>query len=130
MLTRLTKGVAARIGAFLAVLALASFVAPPIAVAFAPTQTAVHCLVHTNDQADYSATGGVSHRGDAGHDRHSGNGPDHKSICCVMFRVTALAPDSTMSTMPYWTYPFSMSIEADFHGLAPQQPNRPPISRP
>ena len=103
MLTRFTKEVAARIGAFLAAFALASFVAPPIAVAFVPNPSAVHCLVHADDQTDYSAPGGVSHRGDADHDRHSGNGPDHKSICCGMFSVTALVPDSTMGMIPYWT---------------------------
>ena len=130
MLTRFTKGVAARIGAFLAAFALASFVAPPIAVAFVPNPTAVHCLVHADDQTDYSAPGGVAHRGDADHDRHSGNGPDHKSICCGMFGVTALVPDSTMEMIPYWTDPFSMFIEANFHALAPEQPDRPPISRP
>jgi hypothetical protein len=130
MLTRLTKGVAARIGAFLAAFALASFVAPPIAVAFVPNPTAAHCLVHPDDEADYNAPGGVSHRGDADHDRHSGNGPDHKSICCGMFGVTALVPDSTIEMIPYWTDPFSMFIEANFHALAPEQPDRPPISRP
>jgi len=46
-----------------------------------------------------------------------------------MFGVTALVPDSIMQMIPYWTDPFSMFIEANFHALSPEQPERPPIYR-
>jgi hypothetical protein len=47
-----------------------------------------------------------------------------------MFNVTALAPDSTPAILRQWTDPaVSMFNEANFHSLAPEQPNRPPISR-
>jgi hypothetical protein len=133
MLSRLAKGVAARIGAFLAVFALAAFIAPPIAVALVPTPTAVRCLVQTDSKADHdhsAAPAGVSYNSNVDHGKHSGDRPDHKSTCCGMFSVTALAPDSYSVVLRYWTGPaVSVFIEANFRGLAPEQPNRPPISR-
>jgi hypothetical protein len=130
MLNRLTKGVAARIGALLAALALAGFVAPPIAVAFVPTPAAIHCLAATDHKAHSGAQDRVSHSGDVDHGKRSGDSPSHRTTCCGMFNVTALAPDSAPAILRQWTDPaVSMFIEADFHTLAPEQPNRPPISR-
>jgi hypothetical protein len=132
MLNRLTKGVVARIGAFLAMLALAGFVAPPMAVAFVPTPAAIHCLTDTDHKADShsAAHDPVSHHGDVDHEKRSGDSPIHRTTCCGMFNVTALAPDSTPALLRLWTDPaVSMFVEANFHSLAPEQPNRPPISR-
>jgi hypothetical protein len=132
MLNRLTKGVVARIGAFLAALALAGFVAPPIAVAFVPTPAAIHCLAETDHKADShsAAQDRISHSRDVDHGKHSGDSPSHRTTCCGMFNVTVLAPDSAAAILRQWTDPaVSMFIEANFHTLAPEQPNRPPISR-
>ena len=76
MLSRLAKGIFARIGAFLATLALAGFVAPPIGVAFVPAPTAIHCLVQTEHKAppDRSAVPtSASHSSHVDIAKHSGD---------------------------------------------------------
>ena len=131
MLRWLTRGFAARMGAFLAALALAAFVAPPVAVAFAPTPAAIYCLTHVDHEADDNygtVPAGVSHS--VHHVKHSGDKPAHKSNCCGMFSVSALAPEAAPAILRPWSdSAVSMFVEPDFQTRVPELPVRPPISR-
>src|SRR3989337_2579738 len=96
MLTALTNGVRLRVATLVATLAIFSFVAPPTALAFAPSETAVHCLSRTDHElvphghAEALQPGSTHDHED--HAEHSHG--DHKSACCCLFSVTALVPDS------------------------------------
>jgi hypothetical protein len=133
MLVALTKGFRFRIAIAMAAAAVFAFVAPPIAVAFDPTEHAIYCLTHT-DHAIGPAY--VDHTADhkhasGGHDhaKHSHQSDKHPSHCCGLFCVTALAPEIRQE----WNAPIlgpepSSAIEPSFHSRSPELPYRPPIS--
>jgi len=132
MLRRLHKGIAARIGTVLAALAVTSFVAPPIAVAFAPTPAAIHCLTHIKHEAGHDHAGSVQsgHTHDRDHADKPDKQADHKTICCGMFSITALAPDAGPAPLTYWRNRAVLTFVAPvIHPRAPDQPIRPPITR-
>ena len=131
MLTALTTGVRLRVATLVAALAIFSFVAPPMALAFAPSKTAVHCLSRTDHefaphgQAEALQPGSIHDHED--HAEHSHG--DRKSACCCLFSVTALVPDSGDLSEPELSRSAAFSaIEASFHGFTPDRLNRPPIS--
>jgi len=129
MLTALTKGVRLRVATLVAALAIFSFVAPPMAFAFAPTKSAIHCLTHADDELTSQAEAlqpGSAHDHEDGAEHSRG---DHKSACCCLFSVTALVPDSGDLSEPELSRSAAFSaIEASFHGFTPDRLNRPPIS--
>jgi hypothetical protein len=132
MLLALRRGVRFRAAAFFAALAMASFVVPPIAVAFAPPEAAAHCLAHAEHGLGHDRAGatrsGAFH--DVDHQSPSHEKGDHKSTCCGMFCSTALAPDAGLAIRPVWRDTAVSFIGVlDFYGRAPEQPDRPPISR-
>lgn len=132
MLLALTRGVRFRAAAFLAAVALVSFVAPALAVAFASPEAASGCLTHGDHafgHADASVVDvGSSH--DMNHQSPSHEKGDHKSACCGIFCSTALAPDSgTLVRLNWHDSTVSLAALPDFQGLTPEQPDRPPISR-
>ena len=130
MLAALTRGTLFKVAIWVAALAVFSFVAPPIAVAFSPSKTAAYCLthvdhafVHEHDQTD-AVQPGVGHHDD--HAKHSHG--DHKSTCCGLFCVTALAP-SVYVFEPAWSgSAVSSALETSFQGRMPDRLDRPPIS--
>lgn len=129
MLTALMTGVRLRVATLVATLAIFSFVAPPMAFAFAPTKSAIHCLTHADDeltsQAEALQPGNIHHHEDDAEHSHG----DHKSACCCLFSVTALVPDSGHLSEPELSRSAAFSaIEASFHGFTPDRLNRPPIS--
>ena len=112
-----------------ATLAIFSFVAPPMTLAFAPTKSAIHCLTHADDeltsQAEALQPGSTHDHED--HAEHSHG--DHKSACCCLFSVTALVSDSGHLSEPVLSCsPAFSAIEASFHGLMANRLDRPPIS--
>jgi hypothetical protein len=132
MLTALTKGVRFRVAVLLAALAVFAFVAPPIAVAFAPTEYAVHCLTHDDHgmvTADHDQAVDRHHPGDIDHEKH-GSGGDHKANCCGLFCVTALLPGFGHVFEHAWAgTPVSYGLQTSFSDQAPDRLDRPPISR-
>lgn len=133
MLRSLRKGTAAWVGTFVAVLAVASFAGPLIAVAFAPTPEAIHCLtqIAPAPQADHDHAGAV--QGGHSHDEDHGNKttkPDHETTCCGMFNVVALAATSGLAPLSFWRDQDSpTSVEPGFYPHSPEQPTRPPNTR-
>ena len=129
MLTALTKGVRLRVATLVAALAIFSFVVPPMALAIAPTKSAIHCLTHADDeltsQAEALQPGSThDHEDDAEHSHG-----DHKSACCCLFSVTALVPESGYLSEPVsLASPAFSALEASFHGLMRNRLDRPPIS--
>jgi hypothetical protein len=118
---------------WLAGVAAFALVAPPVAIAFAPADKAVHCLTHANHEAsDDHAAAPSGHSHDAGHVGLADmpKQADHKSSCCGIFCVTAITPDTGPAISPLWSgVPVNFSSRPVFYGLFPQQPDRPPISR-
>ena len=115
----------------IAALAIFSFVAPPMALAFAPSETAVHCLSRTDHElAPHGQAEALQpssthdHEDDAEHSHG-----DHKSACCCLFRVTALVPASGHLFEPGLSGSAAFSaLEASFYGLMRDRLDRPPIS--
>lgn len=132
MLRSLRQGIVAWIGTFLAALAVASFAAPTIAVAFAPTPEAIHCLAQPMHEDgplhSHSAQSGHEHDGDHG---RKGTKSGHETTCCGMFNMTALAAaDLAPLVLSYWGEPdISTLVEPGFYPHAPEQPTRPPNTR-
>ena len=115
----------------IAALAIFSFVVPPMALAFAPSEIAVHCLSRTDHelaphgQAEAIQPGSAQDYED--HAKHSH--VDHKSACCCLFSVTALVPDSGYLSEPVLSAsPAFSALEASFYGLMRNRLDRPPIS--
>ncbi len=131
MLTALSKGFLFRVAIWIAALAVFAFVAPPIAVAFAPTQHAVYCLTHDDHgvgQADHDQAADGHHPNDLDHEKHGSGG--HKTNCCGLFCVTALLPGLGYMFEHAWAgTPVSFGLQASFSGQAPDRLDRPPISR-
>ena len=133
MLVALTKGIRFRVAMAMAAFAVFAFVAPPIAVAIAPTEHAIYCLTH-----DDHAIGRVLHDHATGHHdpgdldrvKHSKDGGKQASHCCGLFCVTALAPEIRQESNPPILNPEQSSgIEPSFHSRSPELPFRPPIAR-
>jgi hypothetical protein len=124
MLRALRNGVFHRFSAILAAVAVVCFIAPPAAVAFGHGSAAAHCLTHA-DQVGH----GMAHAGDAHKQRgHQAPGADHKSTCCGLFFLSALAADDVQSSdvaLPH-SAPFPAGA-AHFTGRAPERIDRPPI---
>ena len=131
MLTALMRGSLFRVAIWVAAAAVFAFVAPPIAVAFAPTGSTVYCLTHVDyaighDDQDQAAD--HQHPGDLDHVKHSHGDGDRKSHCCGLFCVTALAPklghvfEHTWSRTPVFFGP-----QTSFSGRTPHRIDRPPI---
>ena len=115
----------------IAALAIFSFVVPPMALAFAPSEIAVHCLSRTDHELAPHGQAGANQPGSAhGHEdhaKHSHGG--HKSACCCLFSVTALVPDSGYLSEPMsLASPEFSALEASFHRLMRNRLDRPPIS--
>lgn len=131
MLIALTRGVFFRLAIWLAGVAAFALVSPPIAIAFASADKAAHCLTNVDHEAgdDQGATpSGHSH--DADQAGHSSKQADHKSTCCGIFCVTAIAPNTQLAILSVWSgVPVNSSPRPAFYGQFPQQPDRPPISR-
>jgi hypothetical protein len=128
MLTALTTGVRLRVAALVAVFAVFSFVAPPIALAFASGKTAaVYCLTHPDQEfAPQAQVAGSAHDLEDSA-RHSHG--DHKSACCCLFSVTALVPGSGHLAEPGLSSSEAFSaLEASLYGLMRERLDRPPIS--
>ena len=126
MLLLLRRGTCFRVTAFAAALAVASLVAPHLALAFASPEAAAHCLVHAELGHDEAGDGGhdIDHHGTM-HDKS-----DHKSTCCGMFCSTALASEAGAVTGLIWHDSIASPAAApDFRSRSPEQPDRPPISR-
>jgi hypothetical protein len=130
MLAALTRGTLFNVAIWLAALAVFAFVAPPIAVAFAPAEYAVHCLTHDDQgmgMADHDQA--VDHHNPGNHEKHGGGG-DHKANCCGLFCVTALPASSGHSFEHAWAgTPVSFALQINFSGQTPARLDRPPISR-
>lgn len=129
MLMALTKGVRLRVATLVTALAILSFVAPPITLAFAPTKSAIHCLTQADDeltsQAEALQPGSTHDQEDDAEHSHG----DHKSACCCLFSVMALVPDGGHLSEPVLSAsPAFSAIEASFHGLMADRLDRPPIS--
>jgi hypothetical protein len=133
MLTALTKGVLSRVVIWIAALAIFAFVAPPVALAFAPTQHAVYCLTHEDhgvgladhDQAVYH------HRpGELDHEKHR-SGYHPQANCCGPFCVTAFLLASFRHGFEHaWAgTPVFWGLRTSFSGQTPDRLDRPPISR-
>ena len=112
-------------------LAVLLFVTPSIAVTFAPSKTAVYCLIHAeekfapHDQAEAIQPGGAYHHEVGAMHSHG----DEKSACCGLFGVMALVPGRGQILEPELSRSAAFSaIEASFHSLMPGRPDRPPIS--
>ena len=111
-------------------LAVSSFVAPPIALAFVSSKTAaVYCLSHPDREFDLQAEAihpGSPHDHED-HAKHSHG--DHKSACCCLFSVTVLVPDSGHLFEPSISNsPAFSALEVSLHGLMRDRLDRPPIS--
>lgn len=125
MLVAFTRGLRFRIALAMAAFAAFAFVAPPLAVAFAPAEHGVYCLTH-NDHA----MGQEHEDGIAGQSKHSHDGSAHKSQCCGLFCVTALAPEMRQGWNPVVLSPEPFSgIEPSFHSRFTELHYRPPITR-
>jgi hypothetical protein len=133
MLTALMSGSLFRVAIWVAAAAVFAFVAPPIAVAFAPTGNAVYCLTHAENAIghdDHDQAADQQHPGDLGHVKHSHGGGDHKSHCCGLFCVTALAPSLGHVFEHTWPpTPVFFGLQTSFSGRTPDRIDRPPISR-
>jgi hypothetical protein len=133
MLTALMRGSRFRVAIWLAAAAVFAFVAPPIAVALAPTGNAVYCLTHGDhaighDEQDQAA--GHQHPGDLGQVKHLHGNGDSKSHCCGLFCVTALAPSLGYIFDDTWfDAPAFFSLQTNFSGRTPDRLDRPPIPR-
>lgn len=132
MLVALTKGLRFRIAIAMTALAVFAFVAPPIAVAFAPAEHALYCLAHddhamgrvVNDHATHSQKPGALDQA-----KHSPDGGKQASQCCGLFCVTALALEIRQESNPPILSPeLFLRIEPSFHSRSPELPYRPPIS--
>ena len=135
MLRLLARGQFSHIGALLAAMAIGSFVAPPMAIALAPTPAAVHCVTHVNhhdSHADTSSAAAHSHDkaskgNDANPEQQSGGHPDQDPTCCEMFNVTGLNPSLAPGILTIWHQSdVSVIVHANFQSLTPDQPSRPP----
>ena len=129
MLTALTKGVRRRVATLVAALAIFSFAAHPMVLAFALTESAIHCLTHADDEltSQAEALQPVNTHDHEDHPEHShGN---HKSACCCLFSVTALVPDSGRLSEPGLSGSAAFSaLEASLYGLIRDRLDRPPIT--
>jgi hypothetical protein len=131
MLTALTRGVLFRAAIWVAAVAVLAFVAPPIAVAFAPAKNAVYCLTHDDhaigrDDQDHAAD--HHHPGGLDHVKHSPGDGDHKSHCCGLFCVTALAPSLGHVFKHTWSRaPVLFELQTSFSGRTHERIDRPPI---
>jgi len=132
MLTALTTGVRLRLATLVAAVAVSSFVAPPITLAFASGKTAaaaVYCLTHPDQefapQAETNQPGSAHDHKDQARHSHG----DHRSACCCLFSVTALAPHSGHISEPSLSSSEAFStLEASFYGLMRDRLDRPPIT--
>jgi hypothetical protein len=133
MLATLRSGIRFRIAFAMAAFAVFAFVAPPIAVAFAPTEGAVYCLTHNDhaighEQVDHAADH-EHHPGDLDQVKHSHQGDKHPSHCCGLFCVAALAPEVRQLANPPLEGPqLSAFVVPGFHRRLPELHFRPPIS--
>jgi hypothetical protein len=115
MLVALTRGTLFNVAIWIAALAVFAFAAPPIAVAFAPTEYVVHCLTHDDHgmgMADQDQAVDHHHPGDLDHEKH-GSGGDHKANCCGLFCVTALPASSGHTFEHAWAGHASFLCVAD-----------------
>lgn len=132
MLAGLRRGVRFRIATAMAAIAVSAFVAPPVAVAFAPAKEAMYCLTH-NDHAighEHQDHAADHHPGESDREKHSDDSGDHKSHCCGVFCVTALTPELRQLVQPLsFGTPLFSAIEPYFHSRTPQLLYRPPILR-
>lgn len=129
MLVALATGVRLRLATLVAAISVFSFVAPPIAVAFAPTKSAIHCLTHADDEfaLQVEAIQPDSANDHKDHVKHSRG--DHRSACCCLFSATALIPDSGHLSEPgLSSSPAFSALEASFYGLMQDRLDRPPIT--
>jgi hypothetical protein len=133
MLAALRRGVRFRIAFAMAAFAVFAFVAPAIAVAFAPAERAAHCLTHSdhaigNEHVDQAADHD-HHPGGLDQAKHSHRGDKHPSQCCGLFCVTALAPEiRQLANPPLEGSQLSSLVVSSFHRRLPELPFRPPIS--
>jgi len=131
MLTALMSGSLFRVAIWVAAAAVFAFVAPPIAVAFAPTGNAVYCLTHAenaigHDDEDHALDD--HHPGGLDHVKHSHGDGDHKSHCCGLFCVTALAPSlGHVFEHTWFRTPVFFGLQTSFSGRTPDRIDRPPI---
>jgi hypothetical protein len=114
--------------AFVAVL---TFLAPPLAMAFVPSKETVHCLTH-NDHGfspkhhHQSIVNQNSARLEQ--ERHTHDNADFASRCCEIFCVTALAPElRQVISPPLMGSERFPNFEPGSHSLRPELPFRPPI---
>jgi hypothetical protein len=124
MLRALRRGVLHRFAAIFAILAVACFAAPPAALAFGHGSAAAHCLTHA-DQVNHGMTRTADSHEQRGHRAPAG---EHKSTCCGLFFLSALAADTEQASdlaLPH-SAPFPAGA-AHFAGRAPERLERPPI---
>ena len=123
MLRRLRSGIFNRLAAVFALLAAFCFAMPPAVVAFGHGSSTAHCL----SQADV-VNHGMTAAADTHQDhKHQTPGTGHKSMCCGVFCLSALATSEQAldpifaSSTPYPTREINSTA-----GL-PEQLDRPPI---
>lgn len=131
MLTAWRRGVQFRIAIAVAALAVSAFVAPPIAVAFAPAPSTVYCLTHDDHvmvvaHEDHARI--HDHSGHLDQAKHSHKEGESKKHCCGLFCVTALTPEIRGIPRPLLMEPEQTPLGySSFHSRAPELPFRPPI---
>jgi hypothetical protein len=133
MLTAFRRGIRFRIAIATAALAVFAFVAPPIAVAFAPNPGTIYCLTHDDHLM------GLPHHDHAVVDHGAGNldqtkssheEGEHKHHCCGLFCVTALTPEVRGVPAPPLMQPERLSVvDLGIHSRVPEPHFRPPIPR-
>lgn|SRR5581483_11075652 len=133
MLAGFRRGNRFRIAIAMATLAVFAFVAPPAAVAFAPTPGTTYCLTHSDHGM------GLAHHDQSIADHHSGASVnskfsheegDRKYNCCGLFCVVALAPEIRGMPAPLLIQLEQSSVTVPgFHSRMPEPHFRPPISR-
>lgn len=119
-----------QVATLVAILAVSSIVAPPIALVFASAKAAaVHCLSHAHHEfaSQAKAVRADNAPGDEDHAKHSHG--DHKSGCCCLFSVTVLMPNSGHLSAPgIASSPAYWAPAASLQGLMRHRLDRPPIS--
>ena len=126
MLTALTTGARFRVAMFLAAFAAICFVAPPAVLAFGHGDHAAHCLTHADalDHGMPNVAGKAADHGD-----HVPLPSDHKSTCCGLFCLSALAPDASQTIdRTVAGSQLSPPIEPGLSGHIADRLDRPPIS--
>jgi hypothetical protein len=121
MLRALRSGILYRLAAVFAVLAAFCFALPPAVLAFGHGSSTAHCLSQA-DSVNHGMTGLV----DKDH-KHQGAAGEHKSTCCGLFCLSALATSEQsldpilVDSAPYPTREIN-SAAGQFERL-----DRPPI---